>query len=347
MRGVASLLIGIAGLPCALGAEDWRPEPDSSATKEQLALYAEASAYLPKLSTEHHARGSVQVYMYPGTGGDRACKDTTAPLYWTWYSSVLLSPILSGSSSNGCGATSPRSCPDASRYSGSFYECKLSGVNTKSYTYSGFDRGHMVNSQIMAKLYDASCQTFTMCNIAPQSPQCNQKDWLAAEYLAQDLSEAKAGVLVMQGPLYNDTTAAGRSGAQCVCGANGGTAVGTVPCSEVAKRGDCNEGDWEVRVPYGFFKTIVDTAAKTSWSFVYTKSQREQGPQITCSGVCETPQQAFLEGRKNVVAKVQEAAHFHGWEGVTAIASETCGFCKNFNATVWEEMGPVVADEEL
>ena len=29
--------------------------------------------------------------------------------------------------------TSPRSCPDASRYSGSFYECKLSGVNTIMY----------------------------------------------------------------------------------------------------------------------------------------------------------------------------------------------------------------------
>ena len=43
----------------------------------------------------------------------------------------------------------------------------------------------MVNSQPLAKMDDASCQTFSMCNVAPQSPQMNQKDWVAIENLVQ------------------------------------------------------------------------------------------------------------------------------------------------------------------
>jgi DNA/RNA endonuclease G (NUC1) len=287
--------------------------------------------------------------MYPGTGGDRTCSDNTAPFYWTWYSLEHLSPILSAFDSNGCGATNPRFCPDASRYKGSFYDCGFSGVDTKSYTWSGFDRGHLVNSQAGARMYDASCQTFNMCNIGPQSPQLNQRDWVAIENLAQELSEAKKGIIVMQGGLMSSSTTP-----QCVCGATtqGGTLPGgTTPCDNVEARGDCNAKNWQIRVPYAFFKTVIDTGTdsggeKASWSFLYTKSQSEISPQPTCSGVCETPDEALVKGPAAVAERVERAAGFHSWEAVSTVAKAECSWCSSFNRSHWEALGPLVGPEE-
>ena len=151
-----------------------------------------------------------------------------------------------------------------------------------------------------------------------------------------------SGIHVLQGSLYHADEA--RHEPQCVCGANEG--VGTVPCKDVEKRSDCNDGNWQIRVPYGFFKTVIDPSANASWSFVYTKAQRETGPQIKCDGVCQTPQQAFLEGRKNVAAALAAPALFHNWEAVEEIAATKCDWCADFNATEWREMGPLHAEAE-
>ena len=84
----------------------------------------------------------------------------------------------------------------------------------------------------------------------------NQKDWLAAEVLAQARIEASRNVIVMQGSLLklngrpagektpqNQTKGADEH--QCVCGKAEG---GTIPCSQVKEAG-CNDGDLQIRIP--------------------------------------------------------------------------------------------------
>jgi hypothetical protein len=318
--------------------DEWFPELDESAGEEQRALYDTVRHALPSLKTSGYPVDSVRVYVFPGTGGDRtSCTDNTAPLYWVWYDTVHLVPILSGFRSNGCANADPTRCSEQKRYSGSFYTCKISGVATSSYTHSGFDRGHMVNSQAMARLYEASCQTFNMCNIAPQSPQMNQKDWLAAEVLTQARVEATGGVIVMQGSLL----AAKAAEHHCVCGEAEG---GTIPCSQVKEAG-CNGKDLEISVPAGFFKVILDEAAKSSWSFVYSKAQSQVGPQPTCTGTCETPADAFVGG-DGVWQRLGVPAHFATWPAVTSTASPSCSFCTElYNATLYE--GPLVPEPAM
>jgi hypothetical protein len=253
-------------------------------------------------------------------------------------------------------------------------------------------------------MYGASCQTFNMCNIGPQSPQLNQRDWLAIENLAQSLSESKKGIIVLQGGLISRTTAP-----QCVCGATterGTVPGGTTPCDNVEARGDCNDKDWQVRVPFAFFKTVIDTgvdgtgvdgavpdgtvetavhdngngtgggfgsgsgvgagsgsgsgggqaaaaasaaasaasSAASSWTFLYTKSQSEIGPQPTCSGVCETPDEALVKGPAAVAERVERAAGFvaGSWGKVRDAAQAECGWCGSFNRSYWEALGPLL-----
>lgn len=237
-------------LALALLAASYTPEPDAGASAAQRQLYDRFRPHLPSLSAASHPEGSVRVYIFPGAKDRTSCDDNTQPLYWTWYSTVHLVPILSGFASNSCGMRGI--CTNETRYTGSFYECFLSGVDTNSYTNSGFDRGHMVNSHALAKDYGGDCQTFNMCNIAPQSPQMNRKDWYALESLTQALGEG-ADLFVLQGSLLGSKAAAGGERREqqgdeerCVCGKE---ETGTAPCSKVAALG-CNSGDWQIRVPY-------------------------------------------------------------------------------------------------
>lgn len=304
----------------------WVPSLDADANSEQMALYDSVRPYLPTLSTTDYPNGTVRVYMFGSPGDRTSCTDNLTPLYWVWYSTVHLLPILTGFTSNGCAANEPSTCPNDARYSGSFYSCAISGVNHNSYTHSGLDRGHLVNSQGLARIFGASCQTFNMCNIAPQSPQMNQRDWLAIEELVQVRAEATA-LLVMQGSLINSDT---DREPQCVCGSMDN---GTLPCAKVVQQGDCNAQNWQIRMPYGFFKTVIDIDQQESWSFLYTKSQSEVGPQPSCSGVCESPQDAFLAG--SAVTQLETAAHFT-WGLLASTAQSTCSWCEEFDPASFE-----------
>ena len=145
----------------------YMPTP-SEATPAQHQLYDQFLPYLPFLSTDDYPKGSIDVYIYPGIK-DRNCSDNKKPLYWTWYSTVTNIPILSGYATNSCGEKN--SCTNEARYSGQFYDCPISLVDHGAYSDSGFDRGHMVSSHSLARSFGGSCETFNMCNIAPQSPQ--------------------------------------------------------------------------------------------------------------------------------------------------------------------------------
>ena len=104
---LAFLILGCAAAGSSAysnASSDYTPELDASASSAQRDLYSRFSPYLPTLSPADYPLGTVRVYMFPGTGGDRTtCVDSTSPFYWTWYSTVVLVPILSGFESNSCG----------------------------------------------------------------------------------------------------------------------------------------------------------------------------------------------------------------------------------------------------
>lgn len=64
----------------------------------------------------------------------------------------------------------------------SFYKVKHS-----DYTYSGYDRGHMVRSEERTKTVEDNKSTFLLTNILPQRPDLNRGVWLNIEYYCEDL----------------------------------------------------------------------------------------------------------------------------------------------------------------
>ena len=287
----------------------WTPELGSSATKEQYEFYKQFIKILPYLDTDEYPKGSVKVYMYPGAK-DQKCTDNTDPLYFTWYSTKYLVPILSGFKSNSCSKTKNK-CPNEERFSGTFATCDISNVDNTTYRSSGFDRGHLVNSQAMAKMYGASCETFTMCNIAPMNPQLNRYDWVEIETLIENESEEK-NLFVLQGSLMKSNKYHPEY-SQCVCGTDDN---GRVACSKV-KESKCNEGNYEIRIPDAFYKIVYNIEKDRSWSFIYKHDY------IMEDGVKQTPNDAFIG--KNI-DYLENYAKFQ-WPAIRDTAEEKCYWC--------------------
>ena len=293
----------------------YTPVPDANATAAQRALYARFEGVLPRLRRQRHPEGSVGVYIFPGHPDRENCDDNTAPLYWTWFSRISNVPILSGYATDSCAEHG--TCTNETRFSGPFYDCPITGVDHSAYTNSDFDRGHMVASHSLARSYGATCETFNMCNIAPQSAQMNQEDWRNLETTEQAFSETE-DLLIMQGALLSP------DGDSCVCGK--GT-LGMAPCSEVEALG-CNDGGWQIRVPSGFFKLVFQPSQNVSWAFRYTKAQSDVAgqPQPNCKGPCETIDDAFAS-KPTEVAALEAATQFEWGDTLRSTASTTCKWC--------------------
>lgn len=99
-------------------------------------------------------------------------------------------------------------------------------LNHRSYTNSGYDRGHMAPSGGIGRCHGAGAQlgTFVVSNICPQHPGCNQRDWEAFERREVDYAEQFGAVWVVCGPIFEG------------------------PCVELLS---------DVRVPSAFFKVVV------------------------------------------------------------------------------------------
>ena len=305
------VLVGALGAGTATATEHWTPEPDASSSKEQQKFYKQFRPILPQLDTLEYPTDSVKVYIYPGVD-DQRCADNTDPLYFTWYSTTYLVPILSGYKTNSCG----RECPDEKRYSGSFATCGISGVDNATYSYSGFDRGHLVNSQSMARMYKASCETFTMCNIAPMTPQLNRYDWVKLENLVEVESEKKI-LFVLQGSLLGKSY----EDAECVCGAE---ESGRVACNKV-KESKCNKQNLEIQIPTAFYKTVYNIEQDRSWSFIYNHNldKHAQEDSRNMQRFEQSPSEAFIG--KNI-GHLESYAKFD-WSAIRNTAQEYCDWC--------------------
>jgi endonuclease G len=73
-------------------------------------------------------------------------------------------------------------------------------VQTRDYTRSGFDRGHMCPHSDRAANIEMSYATFVMSNIVPQAPNNNRKAWAQLENYSRELVRAGDRLYITSGP---------------------------------------------------------------------------------------------------------------------------------------------------
>ena len=90
-------------------------------------------------------------------------------------------------------------------------------VSQRDYLNSGYQRGHLAPSWLIAQLHgrEAQRQTFLMSNITPQKPRLNQKLWQRLEEVEADhFARWFNGVWVITGPVFDDHIQHLRSGVE-------------------------------------------------------------------------------------------------------------------------------------
>jgi endonuclease G, mitochondrial len=72
-------------------------------------------------------------------------------------------------------------------------------IKPSDYTGSGFDRGHMTNSEDRSRSPEDNIQTFLMTNIIPQSPDNNQGSWVQLENYCRQLVRSGKELFIISG----------------------------------------------------------------------------------------------------------------------------------------------------
>jgi len=112
----------------------------------------------------------------------------------TWVSWNLTSPDVGSAPRSGSFYTDTNLPP-------TFY-----WVKTGDYTYSGYDRGHMVPSEDRTDTTNNNKAVFFMSNIIPQHPDNNQGPWVDLETYSRSLASAGNELLITCGPsVFNGT----------------------------------------------------------------------------------------------------------------------------------------------
>jgi endonuclease G len=91
-----------------------------------------------------------------------------------------------------------------------FVDPRVGSPDTRLYSHSGFDRGHMVPNEDMASMYGRQSQeqSFFTSNICPQRPALNRECWANLERMVRKMAERLNdgnGVYVYTGPVFSDT----------------------------------------------------------------------------------------------------------------------------------------------
>lgn len=101
--------------------------------------------------------------------------------------------------------------------------------NTKDYTKSGFDRGHMAPAADMTWDEQAMMECFYMSNICPQAPELNRGIWKTLEESIREWAQNGHSLFIVMGPI-----------------------VETKPHDYIGL-------EHKVLVPDAFYKAVVDT----------------------------------------------------------------------------------------
>ncbi len=72
-------------------------------------------------------------------------------------------------------------------------------IKPSDYTGSGFDRGHMTNSEDRSRSPEDNIQTFLMTNIIPQAPDNNQGVWVQLEKYSRQLARSGKELFIVSG----------------------------------------------------------------------------------------------------------------------------------------------------
>lgn len=72
-------------------------------------------------------------------------------------------------------------------------------IKPADYTGSGFDRGHMVNSEDRSRSPEDNIPTFLMTNIIPQSPDNNRGVWVQLENYCRQLVKSGKELFIISG----------------------------------------------------------------------------------------------------------------------------------------------------
>lgn len=86
--------------------------------------------------------------------------------------------------------------------------------DTRDYTRSGYDRGHMCPSADQKWSAEAMEDCFVMANICPQQHTLNNGAWKTLENKARQWAQRDSAIMIIAGPIYNpaDTIRIGRMG---------------------------------------------------------------------------------------------------------------------------------------
>lgn len=77
-------------------------------------------------------------------------------------------------------------------------------ANTKDYTKSGFDRGHLAPAADMSWSPQAMKESFYMSNISPQAPKFNRGIWKKLEEQVRFWAHEKPTLFIITGPILNE-----------------------------------------------------------------------------------------------------------------------------------------------
>jgi endonuclease G, mitochondrial len=72
-------------------------------------------------------------------------------------------------------------------------------IKPSDYTGSGFDRGHMTNSEDRSRSPEDNISTFLMTNILPQAPDNNQGPWVQLENYSRQLVRSGKQLFIISG----------------------------------------------------------------------------------------------------------------------------------------------------
>lgn len=110
----------------------------------------------------------------------------------------------------------------------------------KDYVKTGFDRGHLANSEDFAFSQVANDETFVMSNMTPQSPDLNRKSWRLLELRVRKWACGEEKIRIVTGPVLEPGLKKLRAG---------------------------------VAIPNKFFKAVLDeTPPKKTICFIYNQT---------------------------------------------------------------------------
>lgn len=86
--------------------------------------------------------------------------------------------------------------------------------DTRDYSRSGYDRGHMCPSGDQKWSQEAMDDCFVMANICPQDRELNQKAWKTLENKERQWARRDSAIMIIAGPIYEktDTKRIGKAG---------------------------------------------------------------------------------------------------------------------------------------